>query len=88
MRFLSLFSGIEAASEAWAPLGWECVGVSEIDPFACAVLKHRHPHVQNLGDITKVTETQIADLGHIDLVVFGSPLPRPVGRWQTERILW
>ena len=73
MRFLSLFSGIEAASAAWAPLGWECVGVSEIDPFACAVLKHRHPRVPNLGDITKVTEMQVAALGHIDLVVFGSP---------------
>ena len=73
MRFLSLFSGIEAASEAWAPLGWECVGVAEIDPFACAVLKHRHPRVPNLGDITKVTEMQVAALGHIDLVVFGSP---------------
>ena len=73
MRFLSLFSGIEAASEAWLPIGWECAGVSEIDPFACAVLAHRHPHVPNLGDITKITEMQIAALGHIDLVVFGSP---------------
>lgn len=73
MRFLSLFSGIEAASEAWLPLGWECAGVAEIDPFACAVLAHRHPHVPNLGDITKITEMQIAALGHIDLIVFGSP---------------
>ena len=73
MRFLSLFSGIEAASEAWTALGWECAGVAEIDPFACAVLTHRHPHVPNLGDITKITEMQIAALGHIDLIVFGSP---------------
>lgn len=73
MRFLSLFSGIEAASEAWLPLGWECAGVAEIDPFACAVLAHRHPHVPNLGDITKITEMQIAALGHVDLIVFGSP---------------
>lgn len=27
MRYLSLFSGIEAASVAWEPLGWECVAV-------------------------------------------------------------
>ena len=73
MRFLSLFSGIEAASEAWVPIGWECAGVSEIDPFACAVLAHRHPKVKNLGDITKITAAQIAELGHIDLIVFGSP---------------
>lgn len=30
MKFLSLFSGIEAASVAWNKLGWECVGFSEI----------------------------------------------------------
>ncbi|WP_047472138.1 DNA cytosine methyltransferase [Delftia sp. ZNC0008] len=73
MRFLSLFSGIEAASAAWAPLGWECAGVAEIDPFACAVLAARHPHVRNLGDITKITEMDIASLGSVDLVIFGSP---------------
>ena len=28
MRYLSLFSGIEACSVAWAPLGWECVAVA------------------------------------------------------------
>ena len=37
-KYLSVCSGIEAASVAWAPLGWECVGVSEIEPFPCAVL--------------------------------------------------
>lgn len=73
MRFLSLFSGIEAASVAWKPLGWECVAVSEIEPFPCAVLKHHFPDVPNLGDVTKITETDIAALGQIDLVVFGSP---------------
>lgn len=31
MRYLSLFSGIEAATQARQPLGWECVGVSEIE---------------------------------------------------------
>lgn len=73
MRFLSLFSGIEAASAAWAPLGWECAGVAEIDPFACAVLADRHPHVRNLGDINKITEMDVAALGAVDLVIFGSP---------------
>ena len=31
MRFLSLFSGIEAASVAGLPLGWECAAVAEIE---------------------------------------------------------
>lgn len=73
MRYLSLFSGIEAATQAWQPLGWECVAVSEIEPFPCAVLEHHYPDVPNLGDVTKITEQQIKDLGQIDLVVFGSP---------------
>lgn len=73
VKFLSLFSGIEAASIAWEPLGWKCVGFSEIEPFPCAVLQHYYPDIPNLGDITKITEEQIAALGHIDLVIFGSP---------------
>lgn len=73
MRFLSLFSGIEAASCAWEPLGWQAVAFSEIEPFPCSLLKHRFPNVPNLGDVTTITERQIADLGPIDLVIFGSP---------------
>lgn len=73
MRYLSLFSGIEAASVAWKPLGWECVGVAEIEKFPCKVLANHYPEVPNLGDITKITEADIAALGQIDLVVFGAP---------------
>lgn len=73
MRYLSLFSGIEACSVAWKPLGWECVAVAEIEPWPSRVLAHHYPDVPNLGDVTKVTEEQIAMLGRIDVVVFGSP---------------
>lgn len=73
MKFLSLFSGIEACSVAWKPLGWECVGFSEVEPFPCPLLAHHYPTVLNLGDITKITEQQIADLGDFDVLVFGSP---------------
>lgn len=73
MNYLSLFSGIEAATEAWGPLGWKCVGVSEIEPYPCSLLAQRYPGVRNLGDVTKITEADIMMLGHIDLVVFGSP---------------
>lgn len=71
--YLSLFSGIEAASVAWKPLGWQCVGVAEIDPFPCAVLAHHYPDVPNLGSVTDITDEQIAALGPIDVVVGGSP---------------
>ena len=73
MRYLSLFSGLEGATLAWHHLGWECVATAEIEPAACAVLADHYPDVPNLGDISKVTEQQIHDLGHIDIVVFGSP---------------
>ena len=52
MRFLSVCSGIEAASVAWQPLGWEAVAFSEIEPFPCAVLKHHYPDIPNWGDMT------------------------------------
>lgn len=73
MKYLSLFSGIEACTVAWKPLGWDCVAVAEIEPFPCAVLAHHYPNVPNLGDVTKITEEDIKNLGQIDLVVFGSP---------------
>jgi DNA (cytosine-5)-methyltransferase 1 len=73
MRYLSLFSGIEAASVAWQPIGWQPVAFAEIEPFPGAVLAQRFPGVPNLGDVTRITDEQIAALGHIDLVVGGSP---------------
>lgn len=71
-RYVSIFSGVEAASLAWEPLGWEPVAFSEIEPFPCAVLAGRWPDVPNLGDITKIDWKEEID-GAIDLVVGGSP---------------
>lgn len=68
-----MFSGIEAASHALESIGFEPVAFAEIEPFPCAVLEHYFPNVPNLGDVTKITESDIAKLGHIDIVVFGSP---------------
>ena len=74
MRYVSTFSGVEAASLAWAPLGWEPVCFSEVDPFPSAVLAHRYPDVPNLGDITKIDWKMVRrKYGQIDLVVGGSP---------------
>lgn len=72
MRYLSLFSGIEAASVAWSGFGMP-VAFSEIEPFPCEVLATHYPEVSNLGDVSRITEEQIKNLGQIDLVVFGSP---------------
>lgn len=74
MRYLSLFSGIEAASVAWEPLGWEPVAFCEVDAFPSAVLAHRWPHVPNLGDINKVDWNEYAKgKRKPDVVVGGSP---------------
>lgn len=70
MKYLSLFSGIEAASAAWGPLGWEPLAFSEIDPFPSAVLAHHYPGVPNLGDVTRFHEWP--DL-EPDIIVGGSP---------------
>lgn len=72
MRYVSIFSGVEAATLAWEPLGWEPVAFSEIEPFPCAVLAERWPDVPNLGDITKVDWKKEIH-GAVDLVVGGSP---------------
>lgn len=71
MRYLSLCSGIEAASNAWKPLGWEAVGFSEIEPFPCAVLAERFPEIPNYGDMTKYKEWK--DVGQFDVLVGGTP---------------
>ena len=74
MRYVSIFSGIEAASVAWEPLGWEPVCFSEIEPFPSAVLAERYPSVPNLGDITRIDWKAVRRAyGAVDLVVGGSP---------------
>lgn len=70
MRYLSVCSGIEAATQAWHPLGWSPVAFSEIEPFPCAVLAHHYPTVPNWGDMTKFAEWPDAD---VDVLCGGTP---------------
>lgn len=71
MRYLSVFSGIEAFSVAVAGLeGWVAAAFAEIDAFPSAVLAHRYPDVPNLGDMTAI---DVDTLGPIDWLVGGSP---------------
>jgi DNA (cytosine-5)-methyltransferase 1 len=73
MRFGSVCSGIESASVAWKPLGWDPRWYSEIDPFASAVLAERHPETPNLGDMTQIKRKTLQSHGTIDLLVGGTP---------------
>lgn len=70
MRYLSVCSGIEAATVAWHPLGWEPAAFSEIEPFPRAVLAHHYPNVPCHGDFTTIGAD---DYGAIDLLVGGTP---------------
>ncbi len=81
MRYLSVCSGVEAASLAWEPLGWSPAAFAEIEPFPCEVLAARFGSnlpgealatngVPNLGDITRFATWP--DLA-IDLLVGGTP---------------
>jgi DNA (cytosine-5)-methyltransferase 1 len=70
LKYLSVCSGIEAATVAWAPLGWKPVAFSEVDKAACRLLKHHYPDVPNWGDMTKFKEWPDAA---VDVLVGGTP---------------
>jgi DNA (cytosine-5)-methyltransferase 1 len=70
MKYGSVCSGVEAATAAWHPLGWEPQWFSEIDKFPSAVLAHHYPDVPNLGDMTEFKEWPNDP---IDLLVGGTP---------------
>jgi len=69
--YISLFSGIEAASVAWEPLGWKALAFSEIEPFCCDLLQARYPDVPNLGDISNIDWKPYE--GSADVIIGGSP---------------
>lgn len=52
--FGSVCSGIEAASVAFGPLGWQAAWLAETAPFPRAVLAHHYPGVPNLGDMATI----------------------------------
>jgi len=81
IHYGSLCSGIEAATQAWHPLGWSPAFFSEIERFPSQVLAHHYGAnmpgekltangVPNLGDMTKFKEWP--DYA-IDLLVGGTP---------------
>ena len=87
MNYVSVCSGVEAATLAWKHLGWKPLWFSEIEPFPCEVLKYHYPNVPNLGDMTKIKVEDLPDGSQrfsngekiveskekIDLLVGGTP---------------
>lgn len=72
MIYASVCDGIGAAHVAWQPLGWRCAWTSEIEPFPIAVVDH-HWGFPNLGDMTRITDDDLARNGPVDLLVGGTP---------------
>ncbi|MGI5065556.1 DNA cytosine methyltransferase [Treponema putidum] len=70
MTYLSVCSGIEAATVAWEPLGFKPIGFAEIEPFPCELLKQKYPNIKNYGDITQYENWNI---GQFDILVGGTP---------------
>lgn len=71
MNYLSVCSGIEAATVAWHDMGWNPVGFSEIEKFPSQLLAHHYPSVTNYGDMTKFKEWNINE--PVNLLVGGTP---------------
>lgn len=71
MKYLSICSGIEAASVAWESLGWTPLAFSEIEAFPRAVLAHHYPDVPLHGDFTKLRDE--AFISDADVLVGGTP---------------
>ena len=72
MNYLSVCSGVEAASVAWKGLWWNPLGFSEIEKFPSEVLQHHYPNVPNLGDMNNYKEWNFGKRS-VDLVVGGTP---------------
>jgi DNA (cytosine-5)-methyltransferase 1 len=72
VRYLSVCSGIEAASVAWESLGWTPVAFAEIEKFPSKVLAHHYPKVANLGDMSRFREWDI-ERNAVDILVGGTP---------------
>ena len=59
MKHASFFSGVGGLDLGFERAGIHTVSVSEIDPYANAVLAERFPDAPNLGDIVKLAEREL-----------------------------
>lgn len=68
LKHIDMFAGLGGFSLGLERSGgFETIAVSEIDPFACAVLRKNLPDVPNLGDVTT------AEFPNADVITAGFP---------------
>lgn len=70
MKFIDLFAGIGGFRFGMESAGHECVAFCEIDKFARASYKaiHNTEGEIELHDITTVTDEEIRNIGHVDVI--------------------
>lgn len=84
LTYATVCSGVECFSAAAIGLPFRPVFFSEIEPFPCAVLRHRFPHVPNLGDMGKIKVNEKGEItngrttvtvpgGRLDILAGGTP---------------
>lgn len=75
MKFIDLFAGIGGFRFGMESVGHECAAFCEIDKFARASYKaiHNTEGELELHDITQVTDEEIRNIGHVDVICGGFP---------------
>jgi DNA (cytosine-5)-methyltransferase 1 len=75
LAHVSLFAGGGGFDQGFERAGIPTVAWSEVDPHACAVMRHHNPDAVELGDVREITRDRIwaaVPVGH-DLVISGGP---------------
>jgi DNA (cytosine-5)-methyltransferase 1 len=73
MKYFSVCSGMEAASVAWEPLGWECEGLCDFASFPQKVLKHLYPDVPFYSNMLNLLNDEKFKKNSFDVFVGGTP---------------
>lgn len=71
--YVSVCSGMEAATVAWEPLGWECKGLCEFATFPQTVLKHHYPNVPLFPNMLNLLQDEKFKKIKTNLIVGGTP---------------
>lgn len=71
--YVSLCSGIEAATVAWEPLGWKCRALCDFASFPQKVLKHHYPDVPLFNNMLNLLQDEKFKKIKPKLIVGGTP---------------
>jgi DNA (cytosine-5)-methyltransferase 1 len=73
LSYFSVCSGMEAATVAWEPLGWECKGLCDFASFPQKVLKHLYPDVPFYPNMLNLLNDENFKKTDFDVFVGGTP---------------